>query len=131
MSTTYSREALENHPAVTNLPSTDNRYATTSADAAWRRGHRNAVLNYLNGQSGRRSETAVLVLFDGLDIYSRHLAAEGGYWEREHFAPALHAAQNMLNLDLGGLDSGTMSRWLGEMFERIGWDSDLNQAATI
>lgn len=118
------------HPAIELLPTPSPAYPSTRGDASWRQAHIHAVCDHLDGTL-HGPERAILAMGDGLHLF---ILASGvdwttAAWEAEQFAPAIRAFQQMLNLDVGRLDAGTLSRWAEQMFELIGWDSDTGARA--
>ena len=51
---------------------------------------------------------------------------DDGYGIPEVLIPAIRAARNLLNYELGALDAGTLDRELYAIAEASGWDLDLD-----
>ena len=119
------------HPALALLPKSSEKYESTSAAAPWRRNHVAAVQRHLYAvSSGGETiiagpEHAILALGDGIDTFIRESGIDWpSPWESERLSAAIDAFAAMLNVNLGGLDAGTLSSWASQMYDAIGWNSD-------
>lgn len=111
------------HPALELLPRPIEKWESTRAAAPWRRAHIAAVNGYLDSRLPPGPAQAILALGDGIDTYIRECGVEWpSPYESEHLAPAIDAFSSMLDLELGGLDQGTLHAWACRMYDAIGWD---------
>ena len=91
----------------------------------WVRQHTAAVTAFLTDRGPRRSERAILSLLAGIDQYVGSNAEYIDPYMGQHVTgPMLDAVTDALNLDLGRLDGGTLSAWVGRMRARCGIDEN-------
>ena len=87
----------------------------------WAGRHNDAVNEYLAGirnTERARNERAVLALADAIEALFATQWATDGYVEPNVTAPLMNAFHDLLNVDMGRLDGGTLSSWLTDLAER-------------
>ena len=84
----------------------------------WAGRHNDAINDYLAGArhtERARNERAVLALADAIEALFATQWATDGYVEPNVTAPLMNAFHDLLNVDLGRLDGGTLSTWLCDL----------------
>jgi hypothetical protein len=87
-------------------------------DQQWAIRHNIAVVDYTERGSGvPRNERIVLDMARAIDTWFRNNPDEAvsGYGREHITAPMLDVFVNMLNLDLGRLDGGTLDAWFRDL----------------
>lgn len=97
----------------------------------WVRVHNNAIADFQREGMGatnslQKAERAILGLAAGINAWvsSNHDGASDGYGAPNVTVPLLQAFHDALNYDLGRLDGGTLSGWVGSMYARCGLDDN-------
>lgn len=91
--------------------------------------HNSAVHDFIKAGVGatnnlRTSERVILTMCAAFETWCGDPEASTGYGAEHITFPIYNALVNMLNLDCGRLDCGSLSAWLITQCERVGMDPD-------
>lgn len=87
----------------------------------WKARHNKAVDDYRQlRRTSTENERIVLALAEAIELLLASQWGTDGYVHPNVTAPIMQAFHDLLNIDLGRLDGGTLSSWLVGLAERHG-----------